>query len=133
MSYELPTLSGLAYDNTQLQKKLAISEAKQKAILVERDFWVEQGRSLQNQLQNSQRMYADLFDQLGRGVVTEDSLAANLALASQELRQPLTTVEAIRALTSSMEEVSQGAYTMRHAGDPMGNINKPKYGGHNHD
>ena len=124
-----PTLSELGYENAQLKKKLAISEAKQKAVLVERDFWVEQGRSLQNQLQTSQRMYADLFDQLGRGVVTEDSLAENLALASQELRQPLTTVEAIRALTSSMEEASQGAYTMRHAGEPMGNINKPKHRG----
>ncbi len=110
----IPTISELGYENAQLKKKLAISEAKQKAILVERDFWVEQGRSLQNQLQTSQRMYADLFDQLGRGVVTKDSLAENLALASQELRQPLTTVEAIRALTSSMEEASQGAYTMSH-------------------
>lgn len=124
----IPTISELGYENAQLKKKLAISEAKQKAVLVERDFWVEQGRSLQNQLQTSQRMYADLFDQLGRGVVTEDSLAENLALASQELRQPLTTVEAIRALTSSMEEASQGAYTMRHAGESMGNISKPKYG-----
>lgn len=129
----MPTISELGYENAQLKKKIAISEAKQKAILVERDFWVEQGRSLQNQLQTSQRMYADLFDQLGRGVVTEDSLAENLALASQELRQPLTTVEAIRALTASMEEASQGAYTMRHAGEPMGNINKPKYGDYNHD
>lgn len=125
----IPTISELGYENAQLKKKLAISEAKQKAVLIERDFWVEQGRSLQNQLQTSQRMYADLFDQLGRGVITEDSLAENLALASQELRQPLTTVEAIRALTSSMEESSQGAYTMRHAGEPMGNINKPKYRG----
>lgn len=129
----IPTISELGYENAQLKKKLAISEAKQKAILVERDFWVEQGRSLQNQLQTSQRMYADLFDQLGRGVVTEDSLAENLALASQELRQPLTTVEAIRALTSSMEASSQGIYTMRHAGEPMGNINKPKHRGYNHD
>lgn len=129
----IPTISELGYENAQLKNKLAISEAKQKALLVERDFWVEQGRSLQNQLQTSQRMYADLFDQLGRGVVTEDSIAENLALASQELRQPLTTVEAIRALTSSMEEASQGAYTMRHAGEPMGNINKPKYRGCNHD
>lgn len=128
-----PSITELGYENAQLKKKLAASEAKQKAILVERDFWVEQGRSLQNQLQTSQRMYADLFDQLGRGVVTEDSLAENLALASQELRQPLTTVEAIRALTSSMEEASQGAYTIRHTGESMGNINKPKHRGFYYD
>ena len=129
----IPTISELGYENAQLKKKLAASESKQKAILVERDFWVEQGRSLQNALQASQRMYAGLFDQLGRGVVTEDSIAENLALASQELCQPLTTVEAIRALTSSMEEASQGAYTMRHAGEPLGNINKPKYGDYKRD
>lgn len=129
----IPTISELGYENAQLKKKLAASEAKQKAILVERDFWVEQGRSLQNALQTSQRMYADLFDQLGRGVVTEDSIAGNLALASEQLCQPLTTVEAIRALTSSMEEVSQGAYTMRYASEPLGHINKPKYGDYKRD
>lgn len=30
----LPTLSELGYENAQLKKKIAISEAKQKAILV---------------------------------------------------------------------------------------------------
>lgn len=128
-----PCITELGYENAQLKKKLAASEAKQKAMLVERDFWVEQGRSLQNALQTSQRMYAGLFDQLGRGVVTEDSIADNLALASQELCQPLTTVEAIRALTSSMEEVSQGAYTMRHAGESMSGISNPKYGDYKYD
>lgn len=121
----IPSITELGIENAQLKKKLAASEAKQRAVLVEREFWVEQGRSLQNALQISQKMYAGLFDQLGRGVVTEDSIAENLALASQELCQPLTTVEAIRALTSSMEEASQGAYTMRHAGEPMGTISNP--------
>lgn len=109
----LPTLSELGYENAQLKKKIAISEAKQKAILVERDFWVEQGRSLQNQLQLANRMHADLFDQLGRGVVTEESVANNLALASEELRQPLTSVEAIRGLTASMDIATQGEYSIR--------------------
>lgn len=129
----LPSITELGCENAQLKKKLAASELKQKALLVERDFWVEQGRNIQNQLQTSQRMYADLFDQLGRGVVTEDSIAENLALASQDLCQPLTTVEAIRALTSSMEEASQGVYTMRHASEPMGNISNQKYGDYIHD
>lgn len=81
----IPTISELGYENAQLKKKIAISEAKQQALLIERDFWVEQGRNLQNALQTSQRMYADLYDQLGRGVVTDESIAENLALASQEL------------------------------------------------
>lgn len=108
---QIPTLSELAYDNSQLSKRLAISEAKQRALLVERDFWVEQGRNMQNALQTSQRMYADLYDQLGRGVVTDESIAENLALASEQLCQPLTTVEAIRALTSTMDKATQGSYT----------------------
>ena len=109
----IPSMTELGIENAQIKKKLAASEAKQKAILVERDFWVEQGRSLQNALQTSQRMYADLFDQLGRGVVTEESVANNLALASEELRQPLTSVEAIRGLTASMDKSTQGEYSIR--------------------
>lgn len=109
----IPTISELAYENTQLKKKLAISEAKQKALLIERDFWVEQGRNLQNSLQTSQRMYADLFDQLGRGVVTDQSISDNLAMASEHLHQPLTSVEAIRGLTASMDKATQGEYSVR--------------------
>lgn len=97
----------------QLKKELAASKAKQQALLIERDFWVEQGRNLQNSLQTSQRMYADLFDQLGRGVVTNESISDNLALASAHLHQPLTSVEAIRGLTASMHESTQGEYSVR--------------------
>lgn len=108
-----PTLSELGYENAKLKKELAISKAKQQALLIERDFWVEQGRNLQNSLQTSQRMYADLFDQLGRGVVTEESISDNLAMASDHLHQPLTSVEAIRGLTASMHESTQGEYSVR--------------------
>lgn len=108
-----PTLSELGYENAQLKKELAISKAKQQALLIERDFWVEQGRNLQNSLQTSQRMYADLFDQLGRGVVTNESINDNLALASAHLHQPLASVEAIRGLTASMHESTQGEYSVR--------------------
>lgn len=105
----------LEKENQSLRTQLAISQNKQKALLIERDFFVEQGRSLQNQLQNTNRMYADLFDQLGRGTVTEESLANNLALASEELRQPVATVEAVRALTASMDKATQGEYSLRNA------------------
>ena len=108
-----PTLSELGYENAKLKKELAISKAKQQALLIERDFWVEQGRNLQNSLQTSQRMYADLFDQLGRGVVTNESISDNLAMASEHLHQPLTSVEAIRGLTASMHESTQGEYSVR--------------------
>lgn len=103
----------LILENAQLKKELAASKAKQQALLIERDFWVEQGRNLQNSLQTSQRMYSDLFDQLGRGVVTEESISDNLAMASEHLHQPLTSVEAIRGLTASMHESTQGEYSVR--------------------
>lgn len=105
----------LERENQSLRNQLAISQGKQKALLIERDFFVEQGRALQNQLQTANRMHADLFDQLGRGTVTEESIANNLALASEGLRQPLATVEAVRALTASMDQATQGEYSLRNA------------------
>lgn len=120
-----PTLSELGYENAQLKKDLAASRAKQQALLIERDFWVEQGRNLQNSLQTSQRMYADLFDQLGRGVVTDSSIADNLAMASDHLHQPLTSVEAIRGLTASMHESTQGEYSLRNIKGLMIEDDKP--------
>lgn len=122
-----PTLSELGYENAQLKKELAISKAKQQALLIERDFWVEQGRNLQNSLQTSQRMYADLFDQLGRGVVTNESISDNLALASAHLHQPLASVEAIRGLTASMHESTQGEYSLRNIKGLMIEDNKPSH------
>lgn len=117
----------LILENAQLKKELAASKAKQQALLIERDFWVEQGRNLQNSLQTSQRMYADLFDQLGRGVVTDSSIADNLAMASDHLHQPLTSVEAIRGLTASMHESTQGEYSLRNIKGLMIEDNKPSH------
>lgn len=113
----------LTHDNLLLQDRIKALEgdpspsaaakldAKVRALTIERDFWVDQGRELQNQLQTWQRMYAGLYDQLGRGVVTDQSLAENLALASEELRQPIASVEAIRAMTAMLKDDTQGAYT----------------------
>lgn len=103
--------NNLEQENRSLRKENASLKAKQQALLIERDFWVEQGRSLQNNLQTWQRMYSSMFDQLGRGVVTDQSIADNLAIASEHLQQPLTSVEAIRALTASMDTATQGGYT----------------------
>ena len=117
----------LILENVQLKKELAASKAKQQALLIERDFWVEQGRNLQNSLQTSQRMYADLFDQLGRGVVTDSSIADNLAMASEHLHQPLTSVEATRGLTASMHESTQGEYSLRNIKGLMIEDENPRY------
>lgn len=101
----------LKTENEFLKKRIVALEAKQQALLIERDFWVEQGRSLQNNLQTWQSMYSQMFDQLGRGVVTNEDIKENLAIASEQLRQPLTTVEAVRALTASIDSSIQGCYT----------------------
>jgi len=110
--------SGKKSDSTpevnQLKIDLAKAQAREKALLVEREFWVEQGRMLQNQLQTWQAMYAALFDQLGRGVVTDQDIQNNLALAAQELRQPVAAVEAVRAMTAMLKQDTQGQYTGVH-------------------
>lgn len=103
--------NNLEHENQLLRNENAALKAKQEALLIERDFWVEQGRSLQNNLQIWQKMYSSMFDQLGRGVVTDQSIADNLAMASEHLQQPLTSVEAVRALTAFMDTTTQGRYT----------------------
>lgn len=95
----------------RLKTEIARLTARNEALLIEREFWVEQGRSLQNQLQTWQRMYSGLFDQLGRGVVTDQDIKDNLALAAVELRQPVAAVEAVRAMTAMIAGGTQGSYT----------------------
>ncbi len=101
----------LEHENQRLRNRIQVLENKQAALLIERDFWVEQGRNLQNNLQTWQKLYSNMYDQLGRGVVTDQDIKENLALASEQLRQPLTTVEAVRGLTASMDAATQGRYT----------------------
>ena len=101
----------LEQENLTLQQRVKQLEGKQVALIIERDFWVEQGRNLQNNLQTWQRMYSGMYDQLGNGVVTDQDIADNLAVASAQLKQPLTTVEAIRSLTACMDAATQGKYT----------------------
>lgn len=113
----------------RLRATLAKPNAKYEALLIERNFWVEQGRQLQNQLQTWQRMYSDLFDQLGRGVVTEQSIKDNLALASEELRQPIATVEAVNALVAAQKPDTQGAYTAVNHGRGTLRIDNENEGG----
>ncbi|HBP5240212.1 TPA: hypothetical protein L5669_003485 [Pseudomonas aeruginosa] len=104
----------------QLRIELARSKAREQGLLIEREMWVEQGRQLQNQVQTWQRMYASLFDQLGRGVVTDKDIQDNLALAAEAMRQPITAVEAVRAAFAMCQEGTQGRYTS------VGRGNKPR-------
>lgn len=118
----------LKTENEQLKKRILALEAKQVALLIERDFWVEQGRSLQNNLQVWQSLYSRMYDQLGRGVVTDADIKENLAEASEQLKQPLTTVEAVRALTASMDAATQGKYTSVNSSTSSKKIVEKGYG-----
>lgn len=94
------------------------SEAEQlrlqlAAMKIERDFWVEQSRTLQNHLQTVLRGQAAILEQIGRSAVGADDVHHAIAQMGAELRQPLTTVEATVALASAAREGSQGAYTSR--------------------
>lgn len=81
------------------------------ALKVERDFWVEQARNLQNHLQTVMRGQAAMLEQMGRGPIHESDVHAAIQQVAQELREPLTTVEAIAALTAGQRSGTQGAYT----------------------
>lgn len=85
------------------------------ALKVERDFWVEQSRNLQNHLQTVMRGQAAMLEQMGRGPIHESDVHAAIQQVAQELREPLATVEAIAALTASQRPGTQGSYTAVHS------------------
>lgn len=79
---------------------------------LERDFWVEQSRQLQNQLQQSQALNANLTEFLARtgDGITPDDIRAMLSGITAALREPVVGIEAVRALTAQLSG-GQGAYT----------------------
>ena len=93
--------------------------AQLAAMKVERDFWVEQARALQNHLQTVLRGQASILEQMARSAVGADDVHAAIAQMGQELRQPLTTVEATVALAAAARDGSQGTYTSRHQDPPL--------------
>lgn len=90
--------------------KLDEKDREIERLRIERDFWVEQGRSLQNQVQTWQRLYAGLLQHIERGGCDE-SLKAELENMREELSRPVVGVEAVRALTAMMQGGTQGEYT----------------------
>ena len=98
------TLADAERDVQRLLAKIAVVEQ-------EREFWSEQARALQNHLQTVMRGQAAMFDQMARTSMTADDVQQCVAKVSHELRQPLTSIEATKALVSSVREGTQGAYT----------------------
>ena len=77
------------------------------------EFWTEQARNYQNHLQAVMRGQAAMLEQMARTTMTADDVQQCVAQVSHELRQPLTQIEATKAVISSVREGTQGAYTSR--------------------
>lgn len=99
------TLADAERDIQRLLAKIAVVEQ-------EREFWTEQARNLQNHLQVVMRGQASMLEQMSRTSMTADDVKACVAQVSSELRVPLTSVEATKALVSSVREGTQGNYTL---------------------
>ena len=98
------TLADAERDIQRLLAKIAVVEH-------EREFWSEQARALQNHLQTVMRGQAAMLDQMARTSMTATDVQQCVAQVSAELRQPLTQIEATKAVISSVREGTQGAYT----------------------
>lgn len=107
------TLADAERDIDALKKALSAEKALNQALMIEREFFVEQSRTLQNHTQTVYRLYASLFERLSSMSVTESAIKDNLETALKELKKPLTTVEAVRALMSARDDSTQGTYTKR--------------------
>ena len=75
------------------------------------EFWTEQARNFQHHLQTVIRDKAAKHDKMARTSMTADDVQQCVAQVSHELRQPLTQIEATKAVISSVRENTQGAYT----------------------
>ena len=98
------TLADAERDIQRLLAKIAVVEQ-------ERESWTEQARNFQNHLQTVMRGQAAMLDQMARTSMTADDVQQCVAKVSHELRQPLTSIEATKAVISSVRENTQGAYT----------------------
>ena len=98
------TLADAERDIERLKAQLLVVEQ-------EREFWTEQARNFQNHLQTVMRGQAAMLEQMARTTMTADDVQQCVAQVSHELRQPLTQIEATKAVISSVREHTQGAYT----------------------
>lgn len=107
------TLAEAERDIERLEREIE----RQKAQLVvkgqECEFWTEQARNFQNHLQTVMRGQAAMLEQMARTSMTADDVQQCVAQISHELRQPLTSIEATKAVISSVRDGTQGAYTSR--------------------
>lgn len=105
----LPSL--LRRNDTPQQSKPSASDAKLAMVTAERDFWCEQARLLQNQLQTVMRTQAGIMEQLAASTVAPEDLQNSLNLVVEQMRQPLTVIAATEAAIALSKEGTQGRYT----------------------
>ena len=95
------------------ERAIEVLRAKLAVVEQEREFWSEQVRNYQNHLQTVMRGQAAMLEQMARTSMTADDVQQCVTQVSHELRQPLTSIEATKAVISSVREGTQGAYTSR--------------------
>ena len=98
------TLADAERDIERLKAQLVVKSQ-------ECEFWTEQARNYQNHLQVVMRGQASMLEHMARTTMTADDVQQCVAQVSHELRQPLTQIEATKAVISSVREGTQGAYT----------------------
>lgn len=98
------TLADAERDIERLKAQLIVSKQ-------ECEFWTDQARNLQNHLQTVMRGQANMLEQMARSSMTANDVQACVEQVACELRQPLTQIEATKALVSSVRKDTQGEYT----------------------
>ena len=105
------TLADAERDIERLEREIERQKAQLAVKGQECEFWTEQARNYQNHLQVVMRGQAAMLEQMARSNMTADDVQQCVAQVSHELRQPLTQIEATKAVISSVREGTQGAYT----------------------
>ena len=105
------TLAEAEREIARLEREIERKKAELAIKGQECEFWTEQARNYQNHLQAVMRGQAAMLEQMARSSMTADDVQACVAQVSAELRQPLTQIEATKALVSSVRKDTQGEYT----------------------
>ncbi|MFG5779867.1 hypothetical protein ACFIQF_22635 [Comamonas sp. J-3] len=94
-----------------LESQVKNLELKLAAMQQQRDFWTEQSRTYQNQLQIVFGTQASILEQLAKSSVCTEDMHVAIANMAADLRKPQTAVAAIEALAASCRPGTQGRYT----------------------
>ena len=114
------TLAEAEREIARLEREVERKKAELAIKSQECEFWTEQARNFQNHLQVVMRGQASMLEHMARTSMTAEDVQQCVAQISHELRQPLTSIEATKAVISSVRDGTQGAYTSRIPRNVMG-------------